>query len=115
MNINTKISTALAVAAISAAFMGYSTSANAAGSLRDTCTGKTRNAVVRCCNTWVGQHGRPIWMGEGGCRAAAACSSGGKSINIGAVAYVQKAKCFLEEVPPSTYSSDNPQTSRTKR
>ncbi len=46
MNISTKISAALAVAAISAAFMGYSTSANAAGSLLQTCKGSTRGAVV---------------------------------------------------------------------
>lgn len=108
MNISTKISAALAVAAISAAFMGYSGSANAAGQLRDSCFGKTRGAVENCCQKWVRTHGKPQWMlsSRDGCAAAAVCSSGGS--NYPAIAYVQKPNCFIEQTLPEEKEGKGP-------
>ncbi len=105
MNISTKISAALAVAAISAAFMGYSNTASAA-SLRDTCHGTTRSAVEDCCNTWVRRNGTPMWMisEHGGCHAAAACSGGGGSNLPGIAANFRRQKCYIDQTPPDTKS-----------
>jgi len=115
MNISTKISAALTVAALSAAFMGYSTSANAATSLRDSCHGSTHNAVERCCESWVRRNGKPMWMlvdANAGCHNAASCRGGGKSTLPG-IAYVKMPKCFIEQNPPEIKSGPNtppPQT-----
>lgn len=81
MNVTTKISAALAVAALSAAFMGYSASANAA-SLRDTCRAKTRTALDSCCHTWIRAHGTPLWMTGGNCDSASVsvCKKGGHEL-----------------------------------
>lgn len=112
MNITTKISAALAVAALSAAFMGYSTTANAAGkSLRETCFGKSRAAVENCCDTWVRRNGKPVWMmGPGeSCRSSATCNSGGGgSSGIKAIAYVKKPICYLEDIQLLPESHDKP-------
>ena len=112
MNISTKISAALAVAALSAAFMGYSTSANAGGnSLREACVGNSRTAVEQCCNTWVRRHGRPMWMVEnnGSCGSAAACSSGGGPNNgVKTLALVKKPKCYIDDIIILKESHDKP-------
>jgi hypothetical protein len=110
MNISTKISAALAVAALSAAFMGFSTNANA-GSLRDTCSGTTLTSVRNCCNTWVRQHGKPMWMldNRGSCSSAAACSGGHGSVGeIAAVAkIITKRRCYIDQVVLLDKSSPN--------
>lgn len=97
MNITTKISAALAVAAISAAFMGYSTSANA-GSLRDTCMRKTHTAVESCCHTWIRSHGTPMWMMGANCSSASvsACRGGGRGLR--ANASVAPLLCYDQQV-----------------
>jgi hypothetical protein len=115
MNISTKISAALAVATLSAAFMGFSTNANA-GSLRDTCSGTTLSSVRNCCNTWVRQHGKPMWMldNRGSCSSAAVCT-GGSVGEIGAVAkIVTKRRCYIDQaVPLGKSSPNNPPSQRT--
>jgi len=112
MNITSKISAALAVAAISAAFMGYSTSANAGGnSLRETCVGNSHTAVEQCCNTWVRRHGRPMWMvdNNGSCSSAAACSSGGgPNYGVKTLALVKKPRCYIDEIIILKESHDKP-------
>lgn len=110
MNISTKISAALAVAALSAAFMGFSGNANA-GSLRDTCSGTTLSSVRNCCNTWVRQHGKPMWMldNRGSCSSAAACTGGRGSVGeIAAVAkIVTHRRCYIDQVVILEKSSPN--------
>ena len=111
MNISTKISAALAVAALSAAFMGFSTNANA-GSLRDTCSGTTLSSVRNCCNTWVRQHGKPMWMldNRGSCSSAAACSGGrgGGVVGIASIAkIVTQRRCYIDQVVLLDKSSPN--------
>jgi hypothetical protein len=109
MNITTKISAAVAVAAISAAFIGFSSSANAAASLRETCHGSTRNAVERCCESWVRRNGKPMWMlvdAHAGCHNATSCRGGGKSTLPG-IAYVKMPKCYIDQTPPDIKGSPN--------
>ena len=62
MNTTMKISAALAAAAVSAAVMGYSTSANAAPSSLERCVGSSRAVIENCCQTWVKRKGKPLWM-----------------------------------------------------
>ncbi len=117
MNISTKISAALAVAAISAAFMGYSTSANAAGSMLSNCQANSRGAVVKCCESWIKKNGRPFWMSNANsCGTSVSCSggSGGTNLPTIAVAYVKKPKCFLESTPPENGSHDSPTPPSTR-
>jgi hypothetical protein len=109
MNISTKISAALAVAALSAAVMGFSTNANAA-SLSDTCSGTTLSSVRNCCNTWVRQHGKPMWMmdNRGSCSSAAACSGGRGGGEIKAIAkIVTHRRCYIDQVVLIDKSSPN--------
>lgn len=99
MNIRTKISAALAVAAISAAFMGYSTSANAA-SLMQQCQASTRAAVISCCQTWVNKHGKPIWMGGGAsCSSSTVCRGSSGQVKT-LIAFVTTPRCRLQTTPP---------------
>ena len=110
MNISTKISAALAVAALSAAFMGYSSNANAAN-LRDTCMAKTRTAVDSCCHTWIRSHGTPLWMQGGNCSSASvsACRGGGgltlKAARVAPMLCYNQTVTLLDEThdhtPPS--------------
>ncbi len=95
MNISTKISAALAIAAVSAAFMGFSSSGNAA-SLRDTCMAKHRTALDSCCHTWIRTHGTPMWMQGGNCSSASvsACRGGG----LRATTRVAPLLCYDQQI-----------------
>ena len=97
MNNSTKISAALAVAAVSAAFMGYSSSANAA-SLRDTCKAKTHAAVESCCHTWIRSHGTPMWMMGGNCSSASVSTCRGGGGGVIAAARVAPMLCYDQQI-----------------
>ncbi|MEO6607218.1 MAG: hypothetical protein ABIN69_01965 [Aestuariivirga sp.] len=112
MNISTKISAALAVAALSVAFMGFSTSANAAGSLLQTCKGSSRGAVISCCQAWVNKHGRPIWMGDtGSCSSSVACGRTTPAAVV-KIAFVKQPDCYLQSTPPESKSGNPPKELR---
>ncbi len=101
MNTTAKISAALAAAAISAAFMGYSTSANAASSSLDKCRGSSHSIVAQCCQTWVKQNGKPQWMRGNNlsCTTAVVCQtnwSGGT------------ATCQIDYTPPGNGGHNPP-------
>lgn len=108
MHITKKISAALAIATISAAFTGYSTSADAAGSLRESCTRNSRSAVASCCNAWVRSHGKPIWMTDrGSCSTAAVCSTSPLPARTSG-ALAKKPQCYIQPNQPEGKSSYNP-------
>ncbi len=109
MNISTKASAVLAIAAISAAFISYSTSANAS-SLRDSCSGNSLSAVRTCCNTWVRQHGKPMWMLDNGgsCSTAVVCSGGSNGQLKTLTAFVTNPRCYIEQTQPENKSSKTP-------
>ena len=85
--------TALAIAAVG---IGLATSApaRASGNLMDKCqNNNSRYVVVKCCNTWIRQRGKPFWFGETGtCQNVVYCVTPNRIPTFAAVAYVPKCK-----------------------
>ena len=86
--------TALAIAAVG---IGLATSApaRASGNLMEKCqNNNSRYDVVKCCNTWIRQKGKPFWFGDAAsCQSVVACVGKANVVGITAVAF--KPKCQI--------------------
>ena len=78
MSHTSKFSFLIAAAAISVGVSLSLASPAKASSLADQCSASiNRNIAMRCCTTWIKNHGKPIWMEQSGgsCNEAVACQA----------------------------------------
>ena len=83
--------TALAIAALG---VGLATSAPARAGLLDQCQiNNSRQALEKCCSTWISQMGKPMWFtSESTCGSVVACRAGRGEVRLLAAAYVPKCR-----------------------
>ena len=89
--------------------LAASTPAKAASSLLDKCqASSSRQNVEKCCNTWIRQNGRPMWLSRDfSCGNVVSCSPGRLSRSVTAVAYVPKCRIDMPQ-PLGGKSSSRP-------
>ncbi len=113
MSNKSKISFAIAAAVISVgASLSLATPAKAT-SLADQCSASiNRSVAVRCCTTWIKNHGTPIWMEQSGgsCQEAVACKAGPRQLRSLAAVSIDRPRCSIVVLTDMGSGSSNPKT-----
>ncbi len=112
MSNKSKFSFAIAAAVISVGASLSLASPAKATSLADHCSASiNRSVAVRCCTTWIKNHGTPIWMEQSGgsCQEAVACKAGPRQLRSLAAVSIDRPRCSVVVLTDMGSGSSNPQ------
>ena len=113
MSNTSKFSILIAAAVISVGASLSLASPAKATSLAEQCSASiNRSVAVRCCTTWIKNHGTPIWMEQSGgsCQEAVACQAGKRGLRTLSSVSIAPQRCRVVVLVDMGSGSSNPLT-----